>query len=1411
MADLKRFELNSPEYGIYMNERAVSGTAINTIGFLMRFPTVEAETLRAAADRVIQAVPVFGLAFDDQPGSPGLVETGRREPCIGGAALSSEETDAAWDTLSARPMGGKSYEFRVGSLIEGGAYLIARFHHIILDGYDMCKLARRILDELAGERTEALGALSRYAPPEPDAAAERSFWLNYFYDADYEPSLFPTSPNSTKRNRLRFPLGAELSAHIQAFAAERHVTTASVFAAALSLYLARASQKHEAVFVMPRLGRDTQQERECYGCHTTAAPVRVAVADEATFPALCDLALERAREASAHKGYGIERILADLKNGGIINDTVSEYTLNFYQMALPSPVPYEIDMSMDGAMHNHLTVNITSFEGALELSYDARDGVYDAAATRRFHEALLHIVSTGMEEPERPASAFEITGEDETATLLNMKGKEIPVSSTATIPSLFRAAAREYADRPALYARDCAYTFAELDNISNRAANALIGAGVRQGQSVMYKLRRDEKLIPVMLGISKAGAVFIPIDPEYPQKRIDYIQQNSGSTVMIVNDPAAESEAAGRGLRLIAAQELLSWEDGRDPMLDIPQERAAYCIYTSGTTGVPKGAKLSHRGIVNITHPDNNPFNRDLVKSGTGLVAIGSVCFDISLFEFFVPLFNGKFIEFAPESAMTDPEELAELIEKHGANMLHCTPSRLSAYLKNAAFSAALKKVEVILSAGEALPGSLVTELKEQYAIRVYNGYGPTETTIGATVTEADDNTSIGKPIANAGVMILDEKGRLLPYGVIGELYIYGKGLGLGYQDLPEETAARFVEHYGVKLYKSGDLARFLPDGRIAYHGRNDFQVKLHGLRIELPEIESCIRSFEGIGGVSVLVRRIGVSEHLAAFYCAKEGAVIDPAALKDYVRAHLTYYMVPDIFKELDKIPETPGGKTDTKALAAIPLEVERAYRAPQNPYQEAICEAFAAVLEMERVGLDDNFFDCGGDSLHTAELLYEIESRLPEAEAVYGDIFRYPTPELLAQYLYIKQTEKDRKRDNPLRKLDYTGFAELLSGNRLQGGEKIEPHGLGNILLTGATGFLGVHVLAQLLKHSDMWYNIYCLARSTKRQSAEKRLKGTLFYYEEISCDELFGERLFALEGDISDPKIFAEGFDGRIDTVINCAANVSHFAFDDKLERINTLGVRNLTQLCERHHAALVQISTISVGGAYESGEPPLTLTERDLFIGQEISNQYILSKYMAEYEALTAAVKRGIAVKIIRIGNLQGRVSDGEFQMNRKTNAFSRLILSYAKIGQAPESLYRSTVNFSPVDDVAKMIVGLASLPKEYSVFHVYPPKEVEYERLFGTLQRLGHGIRIVSDEEFERKVKELSATEEGRTALEGIFVERPDLRYQQTAVNDEFTQQITQALHLEWNEISDGYLEKYFGGLESLGAFDDERS
>ncbi|MCR4646223.1 MAG: amino acid adenylation domain-containing protein [Oscillospiraceae bacterium] len=1411
MSDVKRvrsFPLNRSEYGIYMNERAFPGSPINTIGYMLRFPTIAPENLHKAADSLIDAVPAFRSGFAVENGEPVIYElTAPPQRCrLSDTPMTVWEASDIWERRTTETLDGGMYDMQVFPLKGGGSVLMARFHHIILDGYDMCKTVRFLLDVLSGKQPEPM-AFAHAEDRALNTEEERAFWLEYFYDAQYEPFIMQETTDSNRRKRLRCQIGSNASGRIRTFARAHDVTPAAVFSAALSLYLARATDKHEAVFIMPRLGRSTPEERAAYGCHTEAIPVRCAVDDAMTFPELCKKALEQGRKASAHKAYGIGNILSDLKNAGLVNGAASEYTLNFYNVPIPSDIPYEIDMSVDGAMHNHLTMNIMSFQGNFEVFYDMRDGIYDAKRTQRFHEAILSLIAVGTSpaNASRRIGTFGVLGTAEQELLSRQEGKTIALDERATIPSLFRNTAQRYPDRIALYAGDAAYTFTELDTISNRVANALLSMGVQQGQTVMYKLRRDEKLIPVMLGILKAGAAFIPIDPAYPQGRIDYIQQNSGSAMMVVNDPDAESSEVRQTIHLLSADELLTYEDAHDPMCNIRPEQLAYCIYTSGTTGKPKGAMLSHKGIVNITHPDNNPVNRDIARCGKGICAIGSVCFDISLFEFFVPMFSGMFIEFAPECAMTDPEPLAALIKRHGSNMIHCTPSRLTAYLNNASFMEVLDSIEVILVAGERVPKSLVDELRDRYGIRIYNGYGPTETTIGATITEAGDNYTIGRPIANTGIMILDSMGRMVPYGAIGEIYIYGAGLGMGYKNLPVETVKRFVTHYGIPMYKTGDLGRFLEDGRVVYHGRNDFQVKIRGLRIELSEIENCIRSYEGIANVLVQVRRINSSEHLVAFYTVKEGMSVRMELLKEHVKHHLTLYMVPDIFKELPEFPQTPGGKTDIRAFDKIPLVVNRVYRAPENEFQAVICRAFAKTLRVKNVGITDSFYDLGGDSLHTAEVVHCIESELPVTSIAYEDIFKYPTPEMLAQYLYLKQAEKSRKTDNPLEKLNYDGLRALLSRNTVEG--KPERHRLGNVLLTGVTGFLGIHVLAALLRQPELWDNIWCLARPSRRQSPEQRLKSTLFYFEENDCSEYLGKNLFAVPGDITEETIFDQPFTEHLDTVINCAANVSHFGFDDTFDRINVRGVMHLLELCKKHGAELVQASTISVGGVYEAGSTPLTLTERDLFVGQEIRNQYIRSKYMAEYYLLRAAADEGVPVKLMRVGNLQGRITDGEFQMNRQRNAFTRQIASYVKIRMLPESIYRSSVNFSPVDDVARMIVELSTLPEQYSVFHVYPPEEVSYAQLFRNLQNLGQPIDVVSDDEFEKAVAELQETETGREQLEGLFVERPDLRFRWTAADDSFTREMLGQLGLSWHEISDEYLTKYFRALEELGMFD----
>lgn len=1357
---------------------------------------------------------------------------------------------------------GQLYEVEAIPVREGGCVLYARFHHIIMDGYGMSLFAQKTLDALEGKEPERSVFFREDGNGDPEtdpgyqrgdgeegrdagreahgAPAEKGFWQEYFSEAQFEPAVFADASEGLGFTRFHRTLSGETAEKIERFGRENGITTPYVLAAAYAVWLAEATGKSDAVFLMPRLNR-RGEELKSLGCYTLLVPVRVRVRQDDTFGAVCRRTAEAARLASAHKGYGYENILQAVReqNPGI--GSLSEYVFNFYRYELQAGIRFSCGISVAGAMHNHFTWNIFKRDGELVFVFDLRDGVCHRQGAEFFAESILEILEQGMKGLQ--VSGIPVVGGRERRLLLGVQGEKYTVDDEATIPSLFRKAASEYAERPALYAGEHSYTFAQLDQVSDTIAVALAERGVRSGDSVAFMLKRDIRLIPVMLGIAKAGAAFIPVDPMYPKDRVDYILENSGARRLI---SSADVEAA-REYEYLEAEELATAGGDEWVLPEIRQDQTAYMIYTSGTTGRPKGVMLSHRGIANIVHPGNNPFSRDIIKNCRGIVAIGSICFDISLFEIFVPLFNGLFVELGNERAMVDPEELAEHILRHGADVLHCTPSRIVSYLGNPAFTEALQSVQAVLSAGEVLPESLALRLREQYGIRIYNGYGPTETTIGATITEAGDTKTIGSPIGNMGILLLNGNGKQVPWGCAGEICIYGHGVGIGYKDRPEETASKFIEYDGMRIYRTGDMGRLAGDGRLLYHGRNDRQIKLRGLRIELSEIEKVMGAYEGVAQAACVLRKVDGVDRLAGFYTMQEGCEAGAAELRDFLKERLTSYMVPDILKRLEEMPQTPGGKTDLKALTGIPVEFQRVFRAPAGETEKAICDAFSAVLGIRQIGMEDNFFELGGDSLSAVRLMVELEKTdsVKEAGLDYASLFRYPTPELLAE----KLAGRARARGSfPIDRLDYAGVREYLgadasgeaipgktaesgseeavsgkisaegkeaasgkiagggSGEALQGeGEHRTEGNLGNVLLTGVTGYLGIHIFTELLQHPDCCRKIFCLARPKGRLSAEKRVKSALFYYAESDYAESFGKKWFVIQGDITQPGIFQEEFREPIDTVINSAANVAHFAYGDILEKVNVTGVKNLIEFAVPKGALFCQISTISVGGMAQVSGELRSFSEKDLYVGQEIFNSYIYSKFMAEYALLRAAADRGLAVKLMRVGNLQGRSRDGEFQMNLRTNAFTRQLSSYVKLGAVPEPVYRASVNFSPVDETAHMIVALAGT-KERGAFHVYPGEEVAWCRLFDALEKLGHSVRVISEEAFETLLSDCLETEEGREAAEGLLTERPDRRYRYLPVTQEKTEGILKGLGESWRPVTEEYLNRYLSALGGMDLF-----
>lgn len=1389
--------MNLSQSQIWNNEIAYPSSNINLISARLFIEDCTIQEAKAAVDKVIASSDVFSaqVVREDFQAHFELMDHQDVNSSIT-KEMSLGEIEKHVEKYDEIPLHTAClYEVQLIPVKEGGVVVFSRFHHVIMDGYSMTLYSQYILDALAGKEVQE----SRFFEEECELENEkieqqsedlRALWTEYLRGAECSSEIFGAVTEGITKTEYRQAVATELKDKIYRYAEEGNYRLPFIYMAAHAIYLARATRQKEAMILMSRLGRKREQMRTL-GCYVLIVPVRITVEEEDTFEQVYEKALASSNIAASGKEFGFDNILKVAKEEGITPETLSANVYSYFRHKMDSEMEFHLDVSA-AAMHNDLTFNVVAFDKEIEFSLDLADKVYDKSKGIAFIESISNILEQSIDGAR--VGDLVIVSQHDKEKVMGIKGKTIELNPKDTIISLFERVVKEYPDRMALYAGTSQLTFAQLDSWSDKIAGNLQKRGISHGDVVSILLGRDIRLIPTIFGVLKTGASFVPIDTKYPEERIRYIIEDSKSKYLI-----STAEVGLQFCDWVEVDELLA-EEAVCERPSITREDKAYMIYTSGTTGTPKGVKIAHRGIVNIVQPGNNPFNKEITRNARGLVAVGSISFDISLYEIFVPLLNGLFIELAPEEALTDPRKLARLLTAHGADVMHCTPSRLASYLKLEEFKLAFKSVKAVLSAGEVLYGSLVDSIRNSFGVKIYNGYGPTETTIGATITEAYDNMSIGKPIANMGILILDAKNRALPYGAVGEICIYGEGLGLGYQNLPEQTAEKFTRFENIDIYRTGDLGYLNSDGRLMYRGRNDRQIKLRGLRIELGEIEQSISAIEGVSSVVCMVKMIAKQQHLIGYYDTVNHQELDEAVIKQTLQAKLPYYMVPEVLINVGEMPQTPSGKVDQKALAQYPVEIKRLYVEPANAMEKVICKAFAEVIGIEQVGAEDNFFDAGGDSLGAAMLMLRLEEDFQEGCIEVADIYKYLTPRNISKKILEVSPEKEA---NYLEGLDYLGFKQAL---KIPTNISDETNNLGNVLLTGVTGYLGVHILYDLLMRPEQYQKIYCVARNKGKLEAKKRVLTSLFYYTENDFADIYGERWEVIEGDITHEDMYQKLEGIHIDTVINSAANVAHFAKEEELTSANTDSVRRLIEYCLEQNAKLCQVSTISVAGSYLIGKEPLEFSEEKFFIGQEIQNQYLLSKSIAEYEMIRASIDKGLKIKIIRVGNLQGRISDGEFQMNMKSNAFSRRILSFIKIGAVPYSAYNSQVNFSPVDETAHMLVTLCTTANEQCAFNLYPPEDVAFSRIIAILNDLDCPIRIVDDKEFKEIIDELKKTPEGRKIVEGILIEKKDLNYEFVGVNSKYTQDILDVHKEAWTEIQDEYLHKCFLGLTDMLMF-----
>ena len=710
-----------------------------------------------------------------------------------------------------------------------------------------------------------------------------------------------------------------------------------------------------------------------------------------------------------------------------------------------------------------------------------------------------------------------------------------------------------------------------------------------------------------------------------------------------------------------------------------------------------------------------------------------------------------------------------------------------------------------LIAAGEKL-ASLVPPKN----FKMHNGYGPTEGTILITEYEVDEELKdipVGKPLDNSRLYVVDKQFNRLPQGALGELWISGAHVTRSYLNRPEKTAEVYIDNpfsdepKFSRIYRTGDIVRYLPDGNIQFAGRKDGQVKIRGFRIELKEVEAVIRQFPGIKDVTVQAFEYdNGGKYIAAYIVSDEQ--VDIKELNAFIGQQKPPYMIPAATMQIDAIPLNQNQKVNRKALPAPVIQTaDHEYVEPVNDVERQFCKIYSDILSMEKIGATDNFFELGGTSLMVTRVI--IEADKAGHHIAYGDVFANPTPRMLSNFLTGGTVDEDEEA----RKYNYGPINHILEDNTLDAFRDGERQTIGNVLLTGATGFLGIHVLKELIDRDDV-PTIWCMVRAENEEKAERRLKGMLYYYFSHNYNELFGSRLRVINGDVTQEiKV-----DGKVDTVFNCAAVVKHFSKGTEIEDVNVGGAAHCVKFCLLNNAKLIHVSTYSTAGMSINGMPPedTVYTEQKLYFGQNLDNQYVHSKFISERIVLDAVALHKLNAKVMRVGNLAPRSTDGEFQINFQTNSAMGRIRVYQMLGCYPYDLTDTPMEFSPINEVAKAIVTLSETPQSCCLFHPYNNHYVHFGDVLEELSKVTKGPRQVEAEAFNDALETAKQDPEKAKRLSSLLAYQ-DMAHGQKAMmipsENQYTTQVLYRLGFRWSSTSWDYVDQMLKAIAGFGYFE----
>ncbi|MDN7742130.1 amino acid adenylation domain-containing protein [Burkholderia gladioli] len=936
-------------------------------------------------------------------------------------AISSQEVHAGFD-LEQGPL----IRARLIRLSEDEHAFLLTQHHIVSDGWS--------LDVLLGELQALYHAylhgrpdpLAPLAIQYPDYAAWQRQWLtgerlqaqvDYWRDTLADAPVLLDLPTDRPRPAQQSFVGAhvpvrfdaELTQALRRLAQTHGVTPYMIVMAAWAAVLARLSGQQDIVIGTPSANRNRQEVEPLIGFFVNTLALRLDLSGAPDAATLLARVRQAALAAQDHQDLPFEQVVE------IVNPPRNLGHAPLFQVMFAWQSRQGASLDLPGLEATPLPLAYDAVNFDLELALE--ESGHDITGTLNYSTALFEqdtierqlvylraMLLAMVRDEARAVDSFDILPPEERELLLHTwNATEQAYPAELCLHHQFELHAEYTPDAVALVFEDRAISYAQLNAQANRLAHELIALGVQPDSRVALCVERSPALVIGLLAILKAGGAYLPLDPAYPPERLAYILADADPAIVLADAAgrAALGHAALDGRRLLDPDTLPERPASNPVVPGLTSRHLAYVIYTSGSTGKPKGVMVEHRGTLNLAQLQRQNF---AILPSSRILQFASCAFDASVWEVVMALGCGATLYLPFTALLKDRAALLRYLEQHRITHATLPPALLQG-------DSAVLDPELALTlilAGEAPGPGLFQALAGHHV--VFNAYGPTESTVCATLWRCPpgftgETIPIGKPIANTRIYLLDAHGQPVPLGAVGELHIGGDGLARGYLNRPELTAERFLDdpfdpRPGARMYRSGDLARYLPDGNIVFLGRNDHQVKIRGFRIELGEIEARLAAHPAVREAVVLALGEGTDKRLVAYVVAEHDEQLI-GAIRDHLAAQLPDYMVPTAFVRLDALPLTPNGKLDRRALPAPDQSAlfRQAYEAPQGEIESALAEIWATLLDIERVGRHDSFFALGGHSLLAVQLTERLRQR--GLSLAVRDLFQAPVLSALAQRL--------------------------------------------------------------------------------------------------------------------------------------------------------------------------------------------------------------------------------------------------------------------------------------------------------------------------------------------------------------------------------------------------------------------------